>query len=195
MANEAISNIALLYSMAALSGEGGSGGGSGGTVSVKVHATYTIESTEEARVENVGTEKDVQFDFYIPRGLDGKSSQWYISDGKPRSAVEGSTDGDLILYTTGDVYKVVNGIPVDQHLSLNVGQSDGPYTYAVKAGFKGSEEKFQELWLASLNSGYTNSILDGGESDFSEFNVQNDGGEGDSKTHHLRVDGINELDD
>lgn len=195
MANEAISNIALLYSMAALSGEGGSGGGSGGTVSVKVHATYTIESTEEARVENVGTEKYVQLDFYIPRGLDGKSSQWYISDGKPRSAVEGSTDGDLILYTTGDVYKVINGVPVDQHLSLNVGQSDGPYTYAVKAGFKGSEEKFQELWLASLNSGYTNSILDGGESDFSEFNVQNDGGEGDSKTHHLRVDGINELDD
>lgn len=195
MANEAISNIALLYSMAALSGEGGSGGGSGGTVSVKVHATYTIESTEEARVENVGTEKDVQLDFYIPRGLDGKSSQWYISDGKPRSAVEGSTDGDLILYTTGDVYKVINGVPVDQHLSLNVGQSDGPYTYAVKAGFKGSEEKFQELWLASLNSGYTNSILDGGKSDFSEFNVQNDGGEGDSKTHHLRVDGINELDD
>ena len=195
MANEAISNIALLYSMAALSGEGGSGGGSGGTVSVKVHATYTIESTEEARVENVGTEKDVQLDFYIPRGLDGKSSQWYISDGKPRSAVEGSTDGDLILYTTGDVYKVINGVPVDQHLSLNVGQSDSPYTYAVKAGFKGSEEKFQELWLASLNSGYTNSILDGGESDFSEFNVQNDGGEGDSKTHHLRVDGINKLDD
>lgn len=195
MANEAISNIALLYSMAALSGEGGSGGGSGGTVSVKVHATYTIESTEEARVENVGTEKDVQLDFYIPRGLDGKSSQWYISDGKPRSAVEGSTDGDLILYTTGDVYKVINGVPVDQHFSLNVGQSDGPYTYAVKAGFKGSEEKFQELWLASLNSGYTNSILDGGVSDFSEFNVQNDGGEGDSKTYHLRVDGINELDD
>lgn len=195
MANEAISNIALLYSMAALSGEGGSGGGSGGTVSVKVHATYTIESTEEARVENVGTEKDVQLDFYIPRGLDGKSSQWYISDGKPRSAVEGSTDGDLILYTTGDVYKVINGVPVDQHLSLNVGQSDGPYTYAVKAGFKGSEEKFQELWLASLNSGYTNSILDGGVSDFSEFNVQNDGGEGDSKIYHLRVDGINELDD
>lgn len=195
MANEAISNIALLYSMAALSSEGGSGGGSGGTVSVKVHATYTIEPTEEARVENVGTEKDVQLDFYIPRGLEGKSSQWYISDSKPRSAVEGSTDGDLILYTTGDVYKVINGVPVDQHLSLNVGQSDSPYTYAVKAGFKGSEEKFQELWLASLNSGYTNSILDGGESDFSESNVQNDGGEGDSKTHHLRVDGINELDD
>ncbi len=196
MANEAISNIALLYSMAALSGEGGgSGGGSGGTVSVKVHATYTIDAAEEARVENVGTEKDVQLDFYIPRGLEGKSSQWYISDGEPRSAVEGSVDGDLILYTTGDVYKVINGAPVDQHLSLGGGQNNNPYTYAVKAGFKGSEEKFQELWLASLNSGYTNSILDGGESDFSGQNVQNDGGEGDSKTHHLRVDGINELDD
>ena len=195
MANEAISNVALLYSMAALSGEGGSGGGSGGTVSVKVHATYTIESTEEARVENVGTEKDVQLDFYIPRGLEGKSSQWYISDGKPRSVVQGSTDGDLILYTTGDVYKVINGIPVDQHISLSVGQSDSPYIYAVKAGFKGSEEKFQELWLASLNSGYTNSILDGGESNFSEQQVQNDGGEGDNKVHHLKVDGINELDE
>lgn len=195
MANEAISNIALLYSMAALSGEGGSGGGSGGTVSVKVHATYTIDATEEARVENVGTEKDVQLDFYIPRGLEGKSSQWYISDGKPRSVVEGSTDGDLILYTTGDVYKVINGIPVDQHISLSVGQSDGPYVYAVKAGFKGSEEKFQELWLASLNSGYTNSILDGGESNFSDQQVQNDGGEGDNKVHHLKVDGINELDE
>ena len=195
MANEAISNIALLYSMAALSGEGGSGGGSGGTVSVKVHATYTIDATEEARVENVGTEKDVQLDFYIPRGLEGKSSQWYISDGNPRSAVEGSTDGDLILYTTGDVYKVISGVPVDQHLSLSVGQSDSPYTYAVKAGFKGSEEKFQELWLASLNSGYTNSILDGGESNFSDQQVQNDGGEGDNKVHHLKVDGINELDE
>ena len=195
MANEAISNIALLYSMAALSGEGGSSGGSGGTVSVKVHATYTIGATEEARVENVGTEKDVQLDFYIPRGLEGKSSQWYISDGKPRSVVEGSTDGDLILYTTGDVYKVINGIPVDQHISLSVGQSDSPYSYAVKAGFKGSEEKFQELWLASLNSGYTNSILDGGESNFSEQQVQNDGGEGDNKVHHLKVDGINELDE
>lgn len=195
MANEAISNIALLYSMAALSGEGGSGGGSGGTVSVKVHATYTIDATEEARVENVGTEKDVQLDFYIPRGLEGKSSQWYISDGKPRSAVEGSADGDLILYTTGDVYKVISGVPVDQHFSLSVGQSDSPYTYAVKAGFKGSEEKFQELWLASLNSGYTNSILDGGESNFSDQQVQNDGGEGDNKVHHLKVDGINELDE
>ena len=195
MANEAIPNIALLYSMVALAGEGSGGGSGSGTVSVKVHATYTIESSEEARVENVGTEQDVQLDFYIPKGLEGKSSQWFISDSNPRTAVEEAKDGDLILYTTGDVYKVINGVPVDQHLSLNVGQSDSPYTYAVKAGFKGSEEKFQELWLASLNSGYTNSILDGGNSDFSGQKVQNDGGEGDSKTHHLRVDGINELDD
>lgn len=192
MANEAISNIALLYSMAALGGEGG--GGRSGTVSVKVHAVYTVESSEQARVENVGTDQEVQLDFYIPRGIDGKSSQWYISENEPRTTVEGSVNGDLILYTTGDVYKVINGIPVDQHLNIG-GQGSNPYTYAVKAGFKGSEERFQELWLASLNSGYTNSILDGGISDFSEQNVQNDGGEADSKTAHLRVDGINELDD
>lgn len=193
MANEAIPNIALLYSMAALSGGGGSG--ETGTVSVKVNSTYTIEAGEQARVENVGTEQNVQLDFYIPKGLDGQSSQWFISDSKPRTVVEEAKDGDLILYTTGDVYKVVNGVPVDQHLSLVVGESNDPYKYAVKAGFKGSEERFQELWLASLNSGFTNSILDGGESDFSGQQVQNDGGEGDSKTLHLRVDGINELDD
>ena len=85
-------------------------------------------------------------------------------------------------------------------VNREVTKSDRPELTAAKiivSGGRalGSEEKFQELWLASLNSGDTNSILDGGESDFSEFNVQNDGGEGDSKTHHLRVDGINELDD
>lgn len=195
MANEAIPNIALLYSMAALSGNGGGGGGETGTVSVKVNSTHTIDAGEQARVENVGTEQDVQLDFYIPKGLDGQSSQWFISDSKPRTAVAEAKEGDLILYTTGDVYKIEKGVPVDQHLSLVVGESNDPYKYAVKAGFKGSEERFQELWLASLDSGFTNSILDGGEGDFSEQNVQNDGGEGDSKTHHLRVDGINELDD
>lgn len=193
MANEAIPNIALLYSMAALSGGGGSG--ETGTISVKVNATYTIDANEKARVENVGTDQNVQLDFYIPKGLEGKSSQWFISENKPRSTVEEATDGDLILYTTGDVYKVVNGVPVDQHLSLATSNNNDPYHYAVKAGFKGSEEKFQELWLASLNSGYTNSILDGGESNFSEQQVQNDGGEGDNKVHHLKVDGINELDE
>lgn len=72
--------------------------------------------------------------------------------------------------------------------------ANNSYAYAVKAGFKGSEEKFQELWLASLNSGYTNSILDGGLVDFSEQKVWNDGGEVDSNNYLLKVDGINELD-
>lgn len=194
MANEAIPNIALLYSMAALSGEGGGSGGTG-TVSVKVNATYTIGSTEKARVENVGTDQNVQLDFYIPKGLEGKSSQWFISENKPRSIVEEATDGDLILYTTGDVYKVINGVPVDQHLSLATNNNNDPYHYAVKAGFKGSEEKFQQLWLASLNSGDTNSILDGGEGDSYNQNVTNDGGEKDNQKYNLNVDGINTLDE
>lgn len=193
MANEAIPNIALLYSMAALTGENGSGGSSG-TVSVKVGTVYTIDSSEQAKVINIGNEQNVELDFYIPKGLEGKSTQWFISENLPRTKVDEATDGDLILYTTGDVYKVVNGEPVNQNLNLSVGEANTPYQYAVKAGFKGSEEKFQELWLASLNSGYTNSILDGGEKNYSKQNVQNDGGEGDNKIYHLKVDGINELD-
>lgn len=194
MANEAIPNIALLYSMAALAGEGSGGSGSG-TVSVKVGTVYTVDSSEQAKVINIGNEQNVELDFYIPKGLEGKSSQWFISENLPRTKVEEATDGDLILYTTGDVYKVINGEPVDQHLNLSVGEASSPYNYAVKAGFKGSEEKFQELWLASLNSGYTNSILDGGESDYSKQNVQNDGGEGNNYVHHLNVDGDNKLDE
>ena len=77
--------------------------------------------------------------------------------------VEGAVDGDLILYTTGEVYKVIDGKAVDQGLTIG-GTNNSPYDYAVKAGFKGSEAKFQELWLASLNSGFTNTILDGGKS-------------------------------
>lgn len=73
--------------------------------------------------------------------------------------------------------------------------ANNSYAYAVKAGFKGSEEKFQELWLASLNSGYTNSILDGGLVNFSEQKVWNDGGEVDSNNYLLNVDGLNELDE
>lgn len=73
--------------------------------------------------------------------------------------------------------------------------ANNSYAYAVKAGFKGSEEKFQELWLASLNSGYTNSILDGGLVDFSEQKVWNDGGEVGSNNYLLNVDGINKLDE
>ena len=73
--------------------------------------------------------------------------------------------------------------------------ANNSYAYAVNAGFKGSEEKFQELWLASLNSGYTNSILDGGLVDFSEQKVWNDGGEVDSNNYLLKVDGLNELDE
>ena len=73
--------------------------------------------------------------------------------------------------------------------------ANNSYAYAVKAGFKGSEEKFQELWLASLNSGYTNSILDGGLVDFYEQKVWNDGGEVDSNNYLLKVDGLNELDE
>lgn len=163
MANEALTNIALLYSMAAIGGGGGSPTPRG-TVSVKVGTVYTIGPEEKAKVINIGDDQNVVLDFYIPQGVAGQASQWYISDAIPGTMVEGAVDGDIILYTTGEVYKVINGKAVDQGLILG-GTGTSPYDYAVKAGFKGSEAKFQELWLASLNSGFTNTVLDGGATD------------------------------
>lgn len=195
MANEALTNIALLYSMAAISG---SGGGDTpiprGSVSVTVGTVYTVGPNEQAKVINIGNEQNVVLDFYIPQGVAGQGSQWYISDAIPGTLVEGAVDGDLILYTTGEVYKVVDGKAVDQGLTIG-GTNNSPYDYAVKAGFKGSEAKFQELWLASLNSGFTNTILDGGKSDSQVHTVQNDAGLSSTTKYDILVSGDNELDE
>ena len=75
------------------------------------------------------------------------------------------------------------------------GTNNSSYDYAVKAGFKGSEAKFQELWLASLNSGFTNMILDGGESDSQVHTVQNDGGLSSTTKYDILISGNNELDE
>ncbi|GEM_PF-5788375 len=195
MANEALTNIALLYSMAAI---GGGGGGDTptprGSVSVTVGTVYTVGPNEQAKVINIGDEQNVILDFYIPQGIAGQASQWYISDAIPGTLVEGAVDGDLILYTTGGVYKVIDGKPVDQKLTIG-GTNNSPYDYAVKAGFKGSEAKFQELWLASLNSGFTNTVLDGGETDSQNHTVQNDAGLSNTTKYDILVSGENELDD
>lgn len=192
MANEALTNIALLYSMAAIGG-----GGSptpGGSVSVKVGTVYTISPDEKAKVINIGDDQNVVLDFYIPQGVAGQASQWYISDTTPGTMVEGAVDGDIILYTTGEVYKVIDGQAVDQGMVIG-GTGSSPYAYAVKAGFKGSEAKFQELWLASLNSGFTNMVLDGGETDSQNHTVQNDAGSSTTSKYDIWVSGENELDD
>lgn len=193
MANEALTNIALLYSMAAIGG-GGSSPTPRGTVSVKIGTVHTVEPNKQAKVINIGTDQNVILDFYIPQGVAGQASQWYISDTIPGTLVEGAVDGDLILYTSGEVYKVINGVAVDQKITLG-GASSSPYDYAVKAGFKGSETKFQELWLASLNSGFTNTILDGGKSDSQVHTVQNDAGLSSTTKYDILVSGDNELDE
>lgn len=194
MANEALTNIALLYSMAAIGGSGGDAPGPRGSVSVKVGTVYTIEPDEQAKVINIGDDQNVVLDFYIPQGVAGQASQWYISDAIPGTLVEGAVDGDLILYTTGEVYKVIDGKAVDQGIIIG-GTNSSPYNYAVKAGFKGSEAKFQELWLASLNSGFTNTVLDGGEIDSQVHTVQNDAGLSSTTKYDILVSGENELDD
>lgn len=194
MANEALTNIALLYSMAAIGGGGGDTPTPRGSVSVTVGTVYTVGPNEQAKVINIGDEQNVILDFYIPQGIAGQASQWYISDAIPGTLVEGAVDGDLILYTTGGVYKVIDGKPVDQKLTIG-GTNNSPYDYAVKAGFKGSEAKFQELWLASLNSGFTNTVLDGGETDSQNHTVQNDAGLSNTTKYDILVSGENELDD
>ena len=72
MANEALTNIALLYSMAAISGSGGGDTPTPrGSVSVTVGTVYTVGPNEQAKVINIGNEQNVVLDFYIPQGAPG----------------------------------------------------------------------------------------------------------------------------
>lgn len=52
-------------------GEKGEKGDNGITPNIKVGRVITLEPTEQANVERVGTLKNPIFNFYIPRGLDG----------------------------------------------------------------------------------------------------------------------------
>lgn len=115
--SEVISYAALSYAIAALgSSGGGSSGGPGGTVSVKVVDTITLPSGEKAKVVNLGNDTEVLLQFSIPQGLDG--NQWYISENPPGTSVSNSKDGDLILYSNGDIYKVQDGNPVNQNINI-----------------------------------------------------------------------------
>lgn len=118
---EAISYAALTYALAALSGSSQSGEGSGGTVSIKVADTITLPSGEKAKVVNLGNDTEVLLQFSIPQGLDG--NQWHISNDSPGTLVSNAKNEDLILYSTGDIYKVIDGMPVFQN--INVVGEDG----------------------------------------------------------------------
>lgn len=54
-----------------LPGEKGEKGDNGITPNIKVGKVVTLEPTEQANVERVGTLENPTFNFYIPRGLDG----------------------------------------------------------------------------------------------------------------------------
>lgn len=192
--SDTLSYVALQYAMASLGGEGGGGGGEGSTVKVQVAETITGQPRTQADVVNLGTEQEVLLQFTIPQGLQGKAgSQWYISDLEKGSPVEGAVDGDLILYTSGDIYKVINGIPVDQNLNIGGKQEpttpSNPYEYAVSIGFIGTKDEFDIRFLAALGGGATNTSFDGGSTESGTEQVILDGGIANSSIAEIGIDG------
>lgn len=190
--SDAVSYIALQYAMASLSaGEGGGGGSTRGTVKVQVAETITGQPRTQADVVNLGTEQEVLLQFTIPQGISG--SQWYISDLEKGSPVEGAVNGDMILYTSGDIYKVVDGVPVDQ--GLNIGQKEepktpsNPYEYAVSVGFIGTKDEFDIRFLAALSGGPTNTALNSGVANSATEQFILDGGIADSDDALFGIDG------
>lgn len=114
--SQSISYTALSYALAALGSSKESGGSASGTVSVKVAETITLPSGEKAKVLNIGNDTEVLLQFFIPQGLNG--NQWYISNKSPGEIVSNAEEGDLILYSNGDVYKIIGGIPTNQYINI-----------------------------------------------------------------------------
>jgi uncharacterized protein YjdB len=63
--------IASIPSKEELKGDKGEKGDNGITPNIKVGKVVTLEPTEQANVERVGTLENPIFNFYIPRGIDG----------------------------------------------------------------------------------------------------------------------------
>lgn len=108
--SESISYSALSYALAALGNSGSGGGGTGGTVSVQVDSTITGQPGTEASVVNLGNDQTVLLQFTIPSGLPGTAgipgSKWYISNESPGTVITGAINGDIILYSNGEIYVV-----------------------------------------------------------------------------------------
>lgn len=78
------------------------GGGEATTVSVKVNSTNTVESTQPARVINVGDDVNVALDFYIPSGKDGEKG----AAGEKGVGVEST---DVMYYKSTSSTELVGG--------------------------------------------------------------------------------------
>lgn len=220
MTTSSVSHSALQFALAALANSGsGGGGGGGGTVKVRVVETITGAPGTQAEVKNLGTDTDVLLQFTIPAGapgakgdpgedgkdgIDGKDgkdgSQWLTSDAEPGTPIEGAVDGDMILYDSGAVYKVVDGTPKDTGIDLILDTPSGgtdPYHYALSIGFVGTKTEFDIRFLAALKDVATDTITSGGEADTPEGTegVVIDGGIGDKKNYEIVMSGNNVFSD
>lgn len=72
--------------------------GPAGPTTVNVGNTYTINSNENAKVQNSGTNDNVILDFYIPKGNDGNGEM-------PK---EICADGIIAVVDTNTEYSLVN---------------------------------------------------------------------------------------
>lgn len=73
--------------------------GPAGPTTVNVGNTYTINSNENAKVQNSGTNDNVILDFYIPKGNDGNGEKIIIGktetlDANARAKVVDTFDGN-----------------------------------------------------------------------------------------------------
>lgn len=122
-----VENTALALALAALGQGGSGGGGQPTTVSVKVAETITGEAGTKASVLNIGTDTEVNLQFTIPEGKVGENglpgengSKWYSSTGKAGIDIpEGMRNGDFVLYSSGSIYTLVNGVLEKSNVTLS----------------------------------------------------------------------------
>lgn len=172
--SEVISYTALNYALAALGSSGGSSGGSSSTVSVKVAETITLPSGEKAKVVNLGNDTEVLLQFSIPQGLEG--DKWYLSQESPGSLISDAKDGDLILYSNGDIYKIIDGSPIFQNINI-IGEEGFSPTIVEKIN---TDDEYV-LTITDKNGSYDTPNLKGfGATEIGDIVILDCGGAGDN---------------
>ena len=129
---ETIAYTSLALALAALGSDGsGGGGGEGGTVSISVGSVKSLPYGEMPTVSNDGTSTEAIFSFGIPEGrpgVDGKDGERgnpglngnmiYVSTEKPGTPVYNMVNGDLCIYSNGQIYQMITSELKDTGINI-----------------------------------------------------------------------------